>query len=391
MESSCKLAYIMPMDLRSRYAHVVNIMQMCQAFKRTGQDITLIIPQHKGRLDIKTIFDQYAIIDNFTIKRLAVPIIKLGRIDIGALFLGIWAALYVLKEHFNLCYTRVPFYAYIYGSLGMATGLEIHMPPTSRLDTWALARMVSQIKNGKSSHHKIIVISNRLAKILNEQFDLPVSKMLVCHDAVDLASYNKITSSGYDLKRQLGLINQRTLLLTYAGSLYEGRGMEMIVELAQRFPQSYFLVVGGDELRIESYRQEFEGIKNLCFYGYVSHRDVARILKDSDILLMPHGRRATVLGGDNISAYTSPMKMFEYLAAAKPIIASNLPSILEILKHGQNALIAEPDDTDSWSACVSSLVDNLALRQKLGMAARFTAEHHTWEKRATRIMDFILH
>jgi glycosyltransferase involved in cell wall biosynthesis len=390
MERSRKLAYIMPIDLRSRYAHVVNIMQMCQAFHRTGQDVTLIVPRHTGRLDIGSVFDQYAIRDNFAIKFLSVPGMKVGRVNIGELLFGIWAVLYILKEHFDLCYTRVPFYAYINGRLGMATALEIHMPPTSRLDTWALARIVGQITNGEFNRYRIIVISNRLAKILNEQFNLPISRTLVCHDAVDLMPYNKVTSNGNDLRRELGLVNQETLLLTYAGSLYEGRGIELIVELAQRFPQSYFLVVGGDELRIKSYRQKFGGIKNLCFYGYVPHRDVARILKGSDILLMPHGRRATVPGGSNISAYTSPMKMFEYLAAAKPIIASNLPSIVEILRHGQNALIAEPDDTASWSTCLSNLLEDLALRRKLGMTARLTAESNTWDRRSARILEFVL-
>jgi len=390
MERSRKLAYIMPIDIRSRYAHVVNIMHMCQAFKRSGQDVTLIVPGHAGSVDLKMIFDQYGILNDFAIKFVPIPAVKVGRVDAGGRLFGIWTALYILRDRIDLCYTRLPSIAHISGHLGITSVLEMHMPPTSILDAWAFAQIVGQIKKGGRTRYKVMAISNRLAEILNNRFDLPISDVFVCHDAVDLGPYNAVASDGNDLKRQLGVVKEGTLLFTYSGSLYEGRGVEMIVELARRFPQNYFLVVGGDELRIKSCRREFDWVKNLCFYGYVPHKDVAHILKGSDVLLMPHARRVTVDGTGDISEYTSPMKMFEYLAAAKPIIASNLPSILEILKHGENALIAEPEDISSWSACVSALLGNAGLRRKLSMAARVTAENNTWDKRATRIMDFIV-
>lgn len=380
----------MPIDIRSRYAHVVNIMHMCQAFKKMGKDVTLIVRGRAGSVDLKMIFDQHGILNDFAIKFVPIPAVKVGRVDVGSRLFGIWTALYMLRDRIDLCYTRFPLFAYLSGRLGIASTLEMHMPPTSRLDAWAFAQIIGQIKKGGTNRYKVMAISARLAEILNEQFDLPISDVFICHDAVDLAPYNEVVlDKNDDIKHRLG-INEATLLLTYSGSLYEGRGVEMIAELAQCFPHGYFLVVGGDEFRIKSYREKYAGIKNLCFYGYVYHKEVAQFLRASDILLMPHARRVTVDGPGDISAYTSPMKLFEYLAASKPIIASNLPSILEILEHGKNALIAEPEDVGSWSTCVSDLLHDADLRRRLGLAARAAAENRTWDKRAAEIMEFIL-
>ena len=389
MQRLGKLAYIMPLDLRSRYAHVVNVLHMCQAFKNAGREVILIAPRLGNFVDPTATLDRFGILNDFSIKFVSIPVPSVGRVDVSRNLFCIWAAFSTLRTRVDLCYTRVPLVAYMSGCLGLATVLEMHMPPASLLDTWAFTQIVNRIEKGKEQRYKVVAISQRLAEILNRRYSLPNSKVLVSHDAVDLLPYNKPESDGNSLKHQLG-ITDRTFLFTYSGSLYAGRGVEMIAELAQRFPQAYFLIVGGDESRIKAYQKDLQWIENLCFYGYVPHKDVARILIGSDILLLPHARRVTVDGTGDIGAYASPMKLFEYLAAAKPIIASEHPSILEILKHGENALIAEPESIESWSACVSTLLDDAELRRRLGLAAYTTAENNTWDKRAAGILEFIL-
>ena len=375
---SRRIAYIATAILPSRRANTVNIMHMCQAFRRSGHEITLVVPRHKNAQD-RGVFDHYGIADRFPIKFISRPHIRIRGIDIGLHLFFLSAVFYALGNKFEICYTRNPFCAYVAGRLGMDTILEMHMPPESRSDAYAFGRMAA----GKRLW-RVVAISGRLAEILKGQFGMPLSMMLVCHDAVDLEPYEYKEDSR--LKQQLGLDDEK-VLVTYSGSLYEGRGMEVIVELARRFPECYFLVVGGDEARINIFRQEFSHLDNLHFYGYVPHKDVASILMGSGILVMPYERQVTLDGRGNTAEYCSPVKMFEYLAAAKPIIASRLPSISEILKDGENALLAEPEDVDSWSNGLSKLVTDDQLRRNLGRSARKTAETHTWDKRVLEIMN----
>jgi glycosyltransferase involved in cell wall biosynthesis len=167
--------------------------------------------------------------------------------------------------------------------------------------------------------------------------------------------------------------------------------MERIAEMAPRCPWASFHVVGGAESDLADWERKMEGCENLFFHGYRPHAETDRYRQSMDVLLAPYQLEITSEGGGTIDARSmSPIKIFEYMAAGKAILASDLPAIREILTDRVNARLCPADDTTSWVDALEELRDQPALREALGQAAReaFRAKH-TWRARAKTMLDGI--
>lgn len=224
----------------------------------------------------------------------------------------------------------------------------------------------------RSPRFRVVSISARLADLLADRYGIDRGSVIVehCGHAFPIR-YDHLASR----------TPERPLRAMYVGSFLPGRGLEMIVELARRHPSVEFLLVGGE--------RDLAGVPaNVHVRGRVPHAEVAGLLVDADVLLMPYTRDVRVFGGSGGTAeYCSPLKMFEYLAAGRPIIASDLPSIGEVLVDGSNALLAEPDSVADWSQALTRLTRDPGLRARLARSAAETAEHYVMERRVQRILD----
>jgi glycosyltransferase involved in cell wall biosynthesis len=100
----------------------------------------------------------------------------------------------------------------------------------------------------------------------------------------------------------------------------------------------------------------------------------------ADVLLAPYGQELTWAG------YTSPLKIFEYLAAGRPIVASHLPVLSEVLSHGVDAWLVELASADALAAGVRRVLSTPRLAADLARGAREAAPAHTWEARAGAIL-----
>jgi len=124
--------------------------------------------------------------------------------------------------------------------------------------------------------------------------------------------------------------------------------------------------------------------------GYRPVGELAPYLFAADVLVMPHTTGS--LASDRrtaISDYASPMKLFEYMAAARAVVATRFPSVAEILRDGENGVLVEPDSGAALTAAISSLLADPARAARLGARARADVEIHTWTRRAARILEGI--
>ncbi len=214
-------------------------------------------------------------------------------------------------------------------------------------------------------------------------------RILVAPDGVDAqvieqeeASPSNVTSA----RKQLDLPMDRRIGV-YTGSLFAWKGIYTIADTAMLMPEVLFVLVGGDQRGDETDLRDYlakHNIENVKITGYVSSEDTIRdYLAAADFLLLPNTAQDLVS-----QKYTSPLKLFSYMAARRPIVASDLPSLREVLNDA-NALLVTPDDASALADGVKQVLGDPALAERISQTAFRDAHHYTWEKRAHGILDFI--
>ena len=154
-------------------------------------------------------------------------------------------------------------------------------------------------------------------------------------------------------------------------------------------PEVEFLVVGGRERDNALWREmaRQSGAANFRMEGFVAQREVSSYLLASDVLVMPYSSGVTIRDGTEAGEFTSPLKLFEYMAAGKPIVATGVPSVLEILKSGENSVVVPPDDGEEFLRALGLVLGDLGPCARLADRARSDAAEYTWEKRVEKIID----
>lgn len=176
----------------------------------------------------------------------------------------------------------------------------------------------------------------------------------------------------------------RPPIVTYAGHLYPWKGVDLLVDALALLPEARGRIIGGhpaepDLARLRSLAVERGVADRVEFTGLVPPQDVARWLDAADVLVLPN--RA----GPVSAHYTSPLKLFEYLAAGRPIVASSLPALAEVLDDGANALLVRPDDAAALAAAVRRVTADRALAVRLARRAFDDARRFSWDSRAARL------
>jgi glycosyltransferase involved in cell wall biosynthesis len=121
--------------------------------------------------------------------------------------------------------------------------------------------------------------------------------------------------------------------------------------------------------------------------------EVPALLASGHVLLAPYQSKVGIgLDTIDIAQYFSPLKMFEYMAAGRPILSSTLPVLQEVLVDGETALLRDGADVQLWVDALRLLQGDPALRARLGTAARHTlVEHYTWNARARSVISGLEH
>ena len=183
-----------------------------------------------------------------------------------------------------------------------------------------------------------------------------------------------------------GLAVERPPRVLYAGQLYPWKGVDVLVDAMARVPSARLVILGGipgeaDLGRVRA-RAEALGIADRVeLRGHVPQVEVARELARARVVAVPVRRTEMSL------RHTSPLKAFEAMAAGRPILASDLPSSREFLRHGENAWLVPPDDPAALADGLARLLADDALSERIARAAFEDAVAFSWDARARRLMD----
>ena len=177
---------------------------------------------------------------------------------------------------------------------------------------------------------------------------------------------------------------QQATVVGYAGHLYPWKGVDVLVRALALVPRLGGLIVGGhpgedDRARIDTLVGQLGLHDRVRITGLVPFRDVRAHLRAASILVLPNSASAIS------ERYTSPLKLFEYLALGRPIVASNLRSIREVLTDERTALLVPPDNPAALASALDRLDSDRMLAASLGREARALASEYTWDKRARRL------
>lgn len=201
-------------------------------------------------------------------------------------------------------------------------------------------------------------------------------RILVLHDGVDLALFDG-AGSREEARRTLGLPQGR-FLAGYCGQLYKDKGAWFILDLAEAMPEAGFLLVGGEAKDLEAITSEMRarGLANVHFAGRVEHAKVPGYLAACDCLLLPNPT----------NYYMSPLKLFEYMASRRPVIASDFPPFREVIEPGASGILVPPGDKTAFLDALRRLRDEPGLGDRLAAVARSKAEReYSWEGRVERL------
>lgn len=368
-----KLIYLTGFGLPTGWAHGIQVMKMCEALSALGVDVELVVPRRRNEIKTNP-FDYYGVKNNF-------KIIKLFCLDVYpgdsssfyfwlrlASFLLV-AKFYFLFKKFDVLYTREQAVSLFFNDFI----LEIHSL-SDQIRSWH--------KKVWEKAQRLVVLTSFIKKRLIEE-GIDMNKILVAPDAVDLKEFD-ISMTKEQLRQELGLPLDKKIII-YAGSLYlhDWKGVDILLESIKYFDQDWILVlVGGEPKEIEKIKEKY-GLLAIILAGRQLRQKIPLYLKAADALVLPNKSQ------DNISKYyTSPLKLFEYMASRQPIIASDLPSIREILNE-KNAILFEPDNSESLAFGIKKIFQDNDLARRLANQAWLDTQKYSWSARAKKIIGFI--
>lgn len=366
-----RIDFLSAAEIPSQSAESIYVMKMCHALAQVGHEVTLYAREVLG--DAGDVFSRYDVDPIFQVVLKRWPKVRwLGGPIYG---LGVRRALSARIEP-DLLYARDIYSASLLVNKGVDLIYEVHVPPRNwprrLLERRLLKRAVA-----------LIVTTQALAREYRRMFPALVPPLLkIAPNAADAIPLDRDRADGNTAMETTGVT------VGYVGHLYPGKGMEVITAVAKRLPDIDFHVVGGTPPWIEHWSGRAG--PNVYFHGFKTQPELASLLDTFDIVLAPYQE---VVGGygprsQQSANWTSPMKVFEYMAHSKPIIASDLPAMKEILVHGETALLCSSTDVDSWAQAIRTLQSDAVLRARLARQARITLEmNHTWKARARTVLE----
>ncbi|MGZ6347617.1 MAG: glycosyltransferase, partial [Anaerolineales bacterium] len=177
------------------------------------------------------------------------------------------------------------------------------------------------------------------------------------------------------------------LLVLCTGHLYAGRGAELFLALAAKFPSTSFVWVGGRPADVDYWKAQAsqQALANVTFTGFITNDRIPLYQAAADLLLMPYERTISGSSGGNTADICSPMKMFEYLAAGRAIVTSDLPVLREVLDES-TAVFCATGELRAWESALGVLLADEKRREALGQRARIVARQYTWKERSKRAL-----
>ena len=361
-----RLVYIANIRLPTEKAHGVQIMKTCEAFAALGHTVELVVPNRKTPI-AEELFGYYGIQNRFQVTKLAVwDTVGFGRVGffLESVLFAYAVRRYLRGKSFDMLYGR--------DELVLARMRE---PVVWESHTGSWGTSAQKIAREAK---KIVVITQGL-KEFYVQKGISAEKIVVAPDAVNLDDFAH-PESKEAARTRLGLPHDKKIAM-YIGRLDGWKGSETLCEASNILPDDIVVaVIGGEPHQVSELSRRYKKVK---FLGYRPYKELPNNQVAADVLILPNTAR------DEISArFTSPLKLFTYMASGVPIVSSDLPSIREVVSE-REVFFAQPDDPQSFANAIVNVANDLAGLVRRAGAARALVQRYEWKSRAKNILAVI--
>ena len=369
---SSEWLYLASAPVPSEAANAVHVAHMCDALMGCGLAVTIAPPASSLRRSSHSPLSLYGV------TRL-VPIYPLWKPKMrgGGLIYRLALRWLLHTAALDIVYGRSLQGCRIAAEYGKPTVLEIHKPE------WEFSernhREFQRLVEGKG-FRAIVCITAALEAYLLAAFPKLKGRTIVAHDAAPT------------LERPEYAGQEDAFVVGYFGSLHPGKGVETLLDVAPQCPWAIFRIVGGDTESVQRWQENCDIPTNVHFLGHRPHHELPGMMAKCRVLVAPYLEKVSVHGGGgDVARWMSPLKLFEYMAMARPIVSADLPVLREVLREDENALLATPGDAADWAQALERLRDDPELARNLGEQARADYERqHTWDARAGHIIAELL-
>ena len=365
--------------IRSKDGQYVHVEEMIAALKALGHEIVIVAPtamekeefgadagmvawmkRHLPRMLYELLEFAYAVLAYFRLRRA----VHEHRPD-------------CLYERYNLF---LPAGIWLKRRYGLPMLLEVNAPlyeERARYDGIALRRLAQWTQHSTWRGADYVLPVTRVLGDIVAAAGVPEARIRVIPNGIDPARFSAAPDTA-TAKRMLGL--QDKLVLGFTGFLRDWHGLDSVIDLIARDADAarHLLVIGDGPARatLEAQARRLGIADRLTITGIVGRDDIARHVAAFDIALQPA-----------VVAYASPLKLFEYLALGRAIVAPAQPNIMEILSDGKNAVLFEPGNPDALAAAIERVSRDAELRQRIAAGARASIAEQglTWHRNAERV------
>lgn len=367
-----RIIYIANIRLPTEKAHGIQIMKTCEAFAQTGADVKLIVPRRYNHIKDDP-FAYYGIKKLFSVIRVpCLDLVSFGRIGFFVesltFSLAVLLRFYGLKKRDDtIFYSRDALPTYLLSLFGMKVVWEAHMGHDNFFIHSLIYRDIP-----------IVCISSGLSDLYRS---LGAKNVLISPDGVDIEQFQIIESKD-EVRIKLRMLREAKLVV-YTGHLYSWKGADVLAEAASKLGDDvYVIFVGGTEKDVKLFKNKYGGVKNIMILGSRPHREIPMYMRAADVLVLPNSAKEKIS-----RLYTSPMKLFEYMASGTPIVASKIPSICEVLNE-RNSVLVQPDSPDDLARGVNVALAETKKSSEITEGALDDVKQYSWIKRAEKIKEF---
>lgn len=366
-----RTAYIARSVIPSQSANSIHVMKIAEAFSGLAEEFSLIIPECKSEIGSLEESFAYYNVEKFSISSVKVDL----KNSLQSRYLFPWKAVRLaLKKKADVIVTRDPIVAFLAVCLKKKTVLDLH-GEIAHLCGRAY-RMIKWKGFTENKYLHLVMISGELCKYYHEKYHVPMECMTVLPDGYTAKNFNQANENE--------ILKNERLSIGYCGGFLTGKGIGIIAQMAREDQENTYHMYGGNRTKAEKeIKTEFP--PNVEFHGYIPNAQVPIMLQKHDILLLPN-QEEQICKGEDIGKVTSPLKMFEYMASGRVIIASDIPVLREVLSE-QNSYLVQADNPQAWVETVKHIEKKRQEAIRKAEQAKKEVNQYSWESRARKMLN----